>query len=109
MGGELSRGMAGRKRAATSDGVARFSFDDLCRRPLGAADFLAIAHRFHSVLIDHIRVMSADQRNEAKRFITLIDTLYDERVKLIASSDGDFGRQVARFHAFDQAQIAGQA
>jgi cell division protein ZapE len=72
-----------------SDGVARFSFDDLCRRPLGAADFLAIAHRFHTVLIDHIRVMSADQRNEAKRFITLIDTLYDERVKLIASSEAE--------------------
>ena len=72
-----------------SDGVARFSFDDLCRRPLGASDFLAIAHRFHTVLIDNIRVMSADQRNEAKRFINLIDTLYDERVKLIASAEAE--------------------
>jgi cell division protein ZapE len=71
------------------DGVARFSFDDLCRRPLGASDFLAIAHRFHTVLIDRIRVMSSDQRNEAKRFINLIDTFYDERVKLIASSDAE--------------------
>lgn len=72
-----------------SDGVARFSFDDLCRRPLGSSDFLAIAHRFHTVLIDNIRVMSADQRNEAKRFINLIDTLYDERVKLIASAEAE--------------------
>jgi cell division protein ZapE len=72
-----------------ADGVARFSFDDLCRRPLGSSDFLAIAQRFHTVLIDHIRVMSRDQRNEAKRFINLIDTLYDQRVKLIASADAE--------------------
>ena len=71
------------------DGVARFTFDDLCRRPLGSADFLAIAQRFHTVLIDHIRVMSRDQRNEAKRFINLIDTLYDQRVKLIASAEAE--------------------
>ncbi|WP_158812687.1 cell division protein ZapE [Methylocapsa sp. S129] len=72
-----------------SDGVARFSFDDLCRQPLGSSDFLAIAQRFHTVLIDHIRVMSRDQRNEAKRFINLIDTLYDQRVKLIASAEAE--------------------
>jgi cell division protein ZapE len=72
-----------------ADGVARFSFDDLCRRPLGSSDFLAIAQRFHTVLIDHIRVMSRDQRNEAKRFINLIDTLYDQRVKLIASAEAE--------------------
>jgi cell division protein ZapE len=71
------------------DGVARFSFDDLCRRPLGASDFLAIAQRFHTVLVDDIRVMGRDQRNEAKRFITLIDTLYDQRVKLIASAEAE--------------------
>ena len=71
------------------DGVARFSFDDLCRRPLGAPDFLAIAQRFHTVLIDEIRVMRGDERNEAKRFINLIDTLYDQRVKLIASAEAE--------------------
>jgi cell division protein ZapE len=88
-----------------SDGVARFSFDDLCRNPLGASDFLAIAQRFHTVFIDHIRVMSRDQRNEAKRFINLIDTLYDQRVKLIASAEaepealflGDDGYEVFEF------------
>jgi cell division protein ZapE len=69
-----------------SDGVARFSFDDLCRRPLGAPDFLAIAQRFHTVLMDAIPVMGADERDAAKRFINLIDTLYDQRVKLIASA-----------------------
>lgn len=71
------------------DGVARFTFDDLCRRPLGSSDFLAVAQRFHTVLIDHIRVMSRNQRNEAKRFINLIDTLYDQRVKLIASAEAE--------------------
>ena len=71
------------------DGVARFAFDDLCRRPLGSPDFLAIARRFHTLLIDGIRIMSRDQRNEAKRFINLIDTLYDQRVKLIASAEAE--------------------
>ena len=67
-------------------GVARFSFDDLCRAALGAADYLAIAHTFRTVLIDHIPVMGAEMRNEARRFVLLIDTLYDEGVKLICSA-----------------------
>ena len=69
-----------------SDGVARFDFDELCRRPLGSADYLEIAERFHTVLIDRIPVMGPSERNEARRFITLIDALYDMRVKLIASA-----------------------
>lgn len=67
-------------------GVARFSFDDLCAQPLAAADYLKIAHEFHTVFIDHIPVMDIPQRNEAKRFIILIDTLYDNAVKLLASA-----------------------
>lgn len=67
-------------------GVARFSFSELCEKPLGNNDFLAIAHDFHTVMIDDIPVLQPSQRNEARRFVNLIDTLYDNRVGLIASA-----------------------
>jgi cell division protein ZapE len=66
--------------------VARFSFHDLCEEPLAAADYLRIAREYHTVILDHIPVMTFDNRNAAKRFIILIDTLYDMNVKLIASA-----------------------
>jgi cell division protein ZapE len=69
-----------------SMGVARFSFDDLCAQPLAAADYLKIAHEFHTIILDRIPVMDYAHRNEAKRFIILIDTLYDHAVKLLASA-----------------------
>src|SRR5271166_2248795 len=67
-------------------GVARFDFDSLCRRPLGSSDYLEVAERFHTVFIDRIPILAAAERNEAKRFIILVDALYDMRVKLIASA-----------------------
>ena len=67
-------------------GVARFSFDDLCAQPLAAADYLKIAHEFHTIVFDRIPIMDRARRNEAKRFIILIDTLYDHAVKLLASA-----------------------
>jgi cell division protein ZapE len=67
-------------------GAARFAFDELCGRPLGATDYLRLAREFHTVLVEDIPVMGYAQRNEAKRFIALIDTLYDNAVKLIASA-----------------------
>jgi cell division protein ZapE len=70
----------------TAMGVARFSFADLCAQPLAAADYLKIAHEFHTIILDHIPVMDYAQRNEAKRFIILIDTFYDHAVKLLASA-----------------------
>jgi cell division protein ZapE len=68
-------------------GVARFSFADLCAQPLGPEDYLRIAHEFHTIVLDRIPVMNYAQRNEAKRFIALIDTLYDHAVKLVASAE----------------------
>ena len=67
-------------------GVARFFFHDLCEQPLAASDYLRICHEFHTLIIDRIPVMGFEQRNAAKRFIILIDTLYDHAVKLIASA-----------------------
>jgi len=67
-------------------GVARFTFNDLCAQPLAAGDYLRIAHEFHTIILDHIPVMDHAHRNEAKRFIILIDTLYDHAVKLLASA-----------------------
>jgi cell division protein ZapE len=70
-------------------GVARFFFHDLCEQPLGAADYLRITHEFHTLILDRIPVMGSEQRNAAKRFIMLIDTLYDNAVKLIASAEAE--------------------
>ena len=71
-----------------SMGVARFHFADLCDVPLGANDYLHIAHAFHTVLIDGIPVIDPGRRDVARRFINLIDALYDTRTCLIASADG---------------------
>jgi cell division protein ZapE len=67
-------------------GVARFSFHDLCEQPLGAIDYLRIAHEFHTIIIDRVPAMTYATRNEAKRFIVMIDTIYEAAVKLLASA-----------------------
>jgi cell division protein ZapE len=68
-------------------GVAVFSFKRLCGEPRGAADYLAIARRYHSIIIVGVPVLGPQKRNEAARFVTLIDALYEYRVKLLASAD----------------------
>ena len=70
-----------------SGGVARLSFEELCARPLGALDYLALARNFHTLVLDEIPRLDFNRRNEAKRFITLIDILYEHRVKLICSAE----------------------
>jgi cell division protein ZapE len=67
-------------------GVARFSFEELCGDSVGTADYLALAHEFHTVLIDRIPVLGPERANESRRFTLLIDTLYDEKVKLVCSA-----------------------
>jgi cell division protein ZapE len=69
-----------------ANGAARFSFDDLCMQPLAAADYIAIAQAFSTLFIDRIPKMGPEMRDAARRFIVLIDTLYDEGVKLVCSA-----------------------
>jgi cell division protein ZapE len=70
-------------------GVAVFSFKRLCGEPRGAADYLAIARRYHTVIIVGIPIMGREMRNEAARFVTLIDALYEHKVKLLAAADAE--------------------
>jgi len=87
-------------------GVARFTFAELCERPLGAIDYLRLAREFHAIVLDRVPVMDHAQRNEARRFIALIDTLYDNAVKLVASAAaqpaalyrGEDGYEAQEFH-----------
>jgi cell division protein ZapE len=67
-------------------GVAWFQFDALCRKPLGAGDYLAIAMHFHSVLLDGVPRLAPEERNEARRLLTLIEALYEHRVHLICAA-----------------------
>lgn len=100
-----------------SAGVARFTFDELCKQPLGAADYLAIARHYPTVLIDRVPKMSLDERNWAARFVTLIDALYECRTKLVMSAntqpdeiytsgDGafEFQRTASRLHEMRSAE-----
>ena len=68
-------------------GVAVFSFKRLCAEARGAADYLAVARRFHTVIIVGIPQLGPDMRNEAARFVSLIDALYEYKVKLLAAAD----------------------
>ncbi len=70
-------------------GVAVFSFKRLCSEARGSSDYLAIARRYHSVIVVGIPKLGPENRNEAARFVTLIDALYEHKVKLIATADAD--------------------
>ena len=71
---------------AAARGVGLFSFAELCEKPLGAEDYLAIARRFHTVVLEGVPVLTREKRNEARRFMNLIDALYEYRVNLLASA-----------------------
>ena len=92
-------------------GVARFTFEELCKRPLGPQDYLTIAATFHTILLDGIPVLVREERNEAARFVSLIDALYEAKVKLVATAEAEpealypegdgsfeFQRTVSRLH-----------
>ena len=69
-------------------GVAYFNFEELCQCALGAEDYIAVGDRYHTVLLNGIPRMSRDMRNEAKRFMNLIDVLYEKKVNLVAAAQG---------------------
>ncbi len=102
-------------------GVAVFSFKRLCGEARGAADYLAIARRFHTVIIVGIPVLNREMRNEAARFVTLVDALYEHRVKLLAAADAkpaglyssgdgrfEFERTVSRLEEMQSADYLGE-
>ncbi len=68
-------------------GVARFTFDELCKQPLGAADYLTLARHYATILVDRVPRMTLDERNWAARFVTLVDALYESKTKLLMSAD----------------------
>jgi cell division protein ZapE len=103
-------------------GVARFTFEELCARPLGAADYLALAGRYHTIILKDVPQLSPDRRNEARRFATLIDVLYDSRRRLICSADAppdrlypegdghfEFARTVSRLNEMQSAEYLREA
>jgi len=71
-------------------GIARIDFDDLCNKPLAASDYIEIALRYKGIIIDNIPVLEDKLRNETRRFIWLIDALYDKNCFLIANAEVEF-------------------
>ena len=108
--------------ARTARGVAMVSFEELCATALGAQDYIALQEAFHTLIMHDIPRMGPDNRNEAKRFVTLIDVLYEHRVNLICSAavapealyaEGhgafEFARTVSRLSEMQSASYIGQA
>ncbi|NNE40181.1 MAG: cell division protein ZapE [Marinicaulis sp.] len=73
----------------TARGAARFSFAGLCEKPLGGSDYLALVRTFNTLFLDRIPIMGPEHRNEAARFVNLIDAIYDSRTKLVCSADAE--------------------
>lgn len=78
----------GRKlETLAGNGAARFTFEQLCEKPMGAEDYLKIAEKYHTVFLENVPRLSFEKRNEAKRLMNLIDALYDRRTKLVVSAE----------------------
>jgi len=105
-------------------GAARFGFAALIEAPLGAADYLALAARYHTIFLDGVPVMGDGERNSAKRFILLVDTLYDARRRLVLSAQApadalyagrsgterfEFSRTISRLNEMGSADYLAEA
>ncbi len=73
----------------SAHGVAWFHFDDLCARALGAADYLALSEHYDTLIVDGVPVLTPDKRNEARRFMTLVDALYERGLYLVCSAEAE--------------------
>lgn len=73
----------------TAGGLAVFPFRALCERPLAAADYLALTERYHTLVLEGVPILTPDRRNEARRFVTLVDALYERRVMLISTAEAE--------------------
>ncbi|KAK3253211.1 hypothetical protein CYMTET_37527 [Cymbomonas tetramitiformis] len=73
--------------SAMAGGVARMHFDDMCKEPRGASDYLTISHSFHTILLDQVPQMTMEQLHFVRRLITFVDCLYERRCKLICTAD----------------------
>jgi len=104
-----------------ADGVAWFSFDDLCRKALGASDYLELATLYHTVIVSDVPTLSPANRDAAKRFVTLIDALYEHKVTFICSAEAssqtlypsgdgafEFHRTVSRLMEMQSAEYLGR-
>merc|ERR1712232_209446 len=76
-------------KAAAHSRIGWFSFSDLCDKALGAADYLAVGSAFHTVFIANIPKLTLQERDQVRRFITLIDSLYERHVKVLCTADAD--------------------
>lgn len=105
-----------------ASGVARVSFKTLCLEPRSAADYLALARNYHTVFLTHVRVMQREDHNAAKRFILLIDTLYDNHIRIVVSAEAkpdalytatsgteafEFKRTISRLHEMQSREYIG--
>jgi cell division protein ZapE len=70
-----------------SHGAAWFDFADLCERALGAADYLALTERYHTIIVENVPLLTPDRRNEARRFMTLVDALYERGTHLVVAAE----------------------
>jgi len=76
-------------KAGVNSNVAWFRFADLCDKPLGAADYLAVATAFHTIFVADVPKLTLQERDQVRRFITLVDSLYERHTKLLCTADRD--------------------